>query len=113
RPLGVAADKQGLGEARLVEEGGPLAAGAVLARDGVEPARPAEGVAVLRNLAAPGIGEPVRPLEAELLAEDGALRLQPLIERRAAERPAGTVLLEGPGDRIVLRIGFEGASGDP
>ena len=65
----------------------PLAAGAVLLADRLEPVRPAEAVDVAR-LVAPGPGEPVRPLPAELLAEHGAGVLQPLVERRAAQRPA-------------------------
>ena len=77
----------------------------------LEPVLPAVAVDVLRRHA--GGREPVGPLPAELGAEAGALRLQALVERRDAQRPAGLVLLMGPGHGVVLAIGFERAGQHP
>ena len=85
----------------------------MLAADGIEPVLPLVGVDVLGLLPAREIGEPVRPLPAELLAERGALRLEPVVERRAAERPARAILLERPGHGVVLGVGLERPGAHP
>ena len=109
----VAADEKELGEGALVENGDTLAGCLVLAADRIEPVLPLVAVAVLWRLAACQIGEPVRPLEAELLAEAGALGFQPVVERRTAERPAGAIFLERPGHGVVLGVGLERAGAHP
>ena len=83
----------------------------VLLADRAEPVLPAHRIDVLR-LDAVG-REPVRPLPAELRAEHGAMRLQPLVERRDDARPAGLVFLVREADRVVLAIGLERAVAHP
>ena len=102
---GVLADKLVLGEGRLVEQPDRLAHRRVLLADRVEPVAAAEGVVVARIV--PGAREPVGPLPAEFRAEHGALRLQPLVERRDDARPAALVFLEREGDGVVLAVGLE------
>ncbi len=67
----------------------------------------------MSDLGSPSAREPVRPLPAELLAEHGALRLQPVVQRRAAQRPAAVVLLERPGHRVVLGVRLQRARAHP
>src|SRR5262249_51473655 len=102
---------QELGEGGLVEEGNPLARGAVLRSDGLEPVLPTVAVDVLRCRA--GRGEPVRPLPAELGAEAGAGSAQAFVERRDAQRPTALVLLMRPGHGVVLAIGLQRARQHP
>ena len=64
---------------------------ATLAANVLEPARAAERPVVHRLDAFRR--EPVRPLPAELLAEDCAQRLQPVVARSGAQRPRGGPLL--------------------
>ena len=84
RLLDIAADQKELGEGGLVEYGDALAGCLVLTADGSEPVLPLVAVDILGLLPARQIGKPVRPFPAELLAEAGAFRLEPGVERRAA-----------------------------
>ena len=87
-----------LGEARLVEEGGPFARRAVLGRRMLEPVLAAEGVFVDRLHARRRV--PVGPLPAGRLAEARAARGEALVERGVADVPRRLVLPE----RIVARV---------
>ncbi len=55
--------------------------------------------------------EVVRPLPVELGAEDRALRAQPVVERRAAQRPHGDEFLARPAHRVVEAERFHRAVG--
>ena len=85
----------------------------MLAADSIEPVLPLVAVDVLGLLPARQIGKPVRPLPAELLAEAGAFRLEPVVKRRTAERPPGAILLERPGHGVMLGVGLERAGAHP
>ena len=83
----------------------------MLRAHGLEPVLPAHGVAVFRFHA---FGcEPVGPLPAQLGAEDGAVRLQPLVERRDDARAAAFILFVRKADGVVLAVGLQGTAGDP
>ena len=99
------------GERRLVEDADRLAHMTMLLADGRKPVLPAHRIDVLRLDAFRR--EPVRPLPAELRAEHGAMRLQPVIERRDDARPAGSVFLMREADRVMLAIGLERAVAHP
>ena len=111
RGLGVPALDHELGERALIEQADAFAHGPVFLADRGEPVLPAEAVFVAR-LDAVG-REPVRPLPAELLAEAGAARFEPVVQRRAAQRAAACMFLGRPGDGVMLGVHFHGAGADP
>src|SRR5438067_3308014 len=71
----------------------------MLARHSVEPGATAPAILHVRRLA--DAGEPVRPVPTHLVAEPGATRLEPIVERRAAERPAAFMLALRPRHLVV------------
>ncbi len=84
---------------------------AVLFAHRLEPVLPAHCVAICGLH--PFGREPVRPLPAELGAEDGAAGLQPVVERRDQTGAARNIFLVREGDRVMLAIGFERAVAHP
>ncbi len=113
RRLGIPPLQHEFRERRLVEDDGRLAHRPMLAPDGIEPVLPPVAVDIPGLLAGKKIRKPVRPFPAELFAEAGTLRLQAVIERRLAARPAARMLFERPGHRIVLGIGLQRPAADP
>ena len=87
-----------LAERRLVEDDDVLAARALLVLHVRQPAGRVERVR--RRGRALG-QEVVRPLPVELGAEHRALRAQPVVERRPAQRPHGHEFLARPAHRVV------------
>ena len=86
-----------LGERRLVEERGGLAAGEVLGADRRRPEAARPAARPERLVAAGGVRlEPVGPLPARLLPEGGAELGQPWVGGREAQRPPGRAA-RGPG----------------
>ena len=99
-----------LGEARLVEERGALAAGAVLGADRGRPQPPRPAAGPKRLVAGRRVRlEPVGPLPARLLAERGAELDQARVGGREAQRPSGLPLVAGVLDVVVGRVDLERA----
>src|SRR5690606_9684471 len=82
-----------------------LAYMAMLVSDGGEPVLPSHRIDILRLDTFRR--KPVRPLPAELRAEDRALRLQPRVERRDDAWAAAFVFLVREADCVVLAIGLQ------
>ena len=99
RRLAVLALHQELSERSLVGNGHCLASRLMLGGDRVEPGAAAPPILHVRRLA--DAGEPVGPLPAHLVAEPGAASLEPVVERRTAERPAAFMLALRPRHLVV------------
>src|SRR5262249_17244144 len=111
RRLRVAAHEQELREGGLIEERHPLARGAMLGADGLEPVLPAIAVDIPGGGA--GRREPVGAFPAELGAEAGARCSEALVGGRDAQGPAAFIPLMGPGHCVVLAIGLQRAHEHP
>ena len=109
--LGVGAGQSELGEGGLIEQRRRLPRRAMFPRHGVKPVWPLIGVVIVGGFSV--FREPVGALPTELFAEYSARRLEPIVERRTAQRPPGTIFLGRPRHRVVFGVGFERARTDP
>src|SRR5262249_59189849 len=100
---------QDLAEGGLVDHRHRLARGAVLGGHSVDPGAAPPAVLHVRRLA--DACKPVGPFPTHLVAEPGAARLEPIVERRSPERTAALLLALRPGHLVVQaeRLGDAGA----